>query len=223
MLGGLLRDKLSSWLADRQPLPIRQASVLGEPDHFPDSAVPPGLLFTRQTTLFGPFMLGRIRGVLMQGPPGTSTAHHHRRHRHAGRLYRTPPGGGSRIEKARALSARATRPVPLFIQGVGTAVGPYRELIRRTLGWLEVTDESSRVLDLARLQEWPWSSGVRLRASGQQAAQLSFRSVGPHGIDQRGFFCRFVVQQTMDALLDAQAHAASAAQLLTRLRPFWGP
>jgi hypothetical protein len=99
------------------------------------------------------------------------------------------------------------RPVPLYINGAGVAVGPYQELIESALEILRGTD--SDLLDRAGLdpslldelafdpRAYDFDHPVNKRPN------YHFGQWDPHHLDLQGRYRRFVLQQvTLDALLD---------------------
>jgi hypothetical protein len=99
------------------------------------------------------------------------------------------------------------RPLPLFLQGAGVAVGRYQDVVQQALDILKATDpallqEASFDLDL--LEEL----AVDLRAYDHahpvnRRPNYVFGEWDPHHIDGQGRYRRYVVRKiTLDALLD---------------------
>jgi hypothetical protein len=106
------------------------------------------------------------------------------------------------------------RPVPLYVEGVGAAVGDYAALITGALAILRETDPAllrAAWFDLESLEEialdpraYDFDHPVNKRPN------YHFGQWDPHNIDNSGTFRRFVLQQvTLDALL-ARGSAADA-------------
>ena len=97
-------------------------------------------------------------------------------------------------------------PVPLYFKGVGSAPGPYADVIRPALELLEATspnllDEAS--FDLARLEEIALDPrAIDHFHPVNKRPSVLFGEWDPHRIDGKGFYGRFVLRQsTLDALL----------------------
>ncbi len=75
------------------------------------------------------------------------------------------------------------RPVPLYIAGAGVAHGPYAAVLSRAIEILRQADPDllrDAWFDLSHARrDCARSTGVRFRSSGEQAAQLPLRPVGP--------------------------------------------
>lgn len=98
------------------------------------------------------------------------------------------------------------RPIPLYIQGVGVATGPYEELVQHALSILRETDPDilhQAWFDLELLEEL--ALDPRAYDFDHPASKRPNHHFGQwdlHHVDNRGFYRRFVVQQvTLDALL----------------------
>jgi hypothetical protein len=113
------------------------------------------------------------------------------------------------------------RPVPLYLRGVGVAVGPYHTLVSRALAILGETDPAllhDAQLDLNLLDEL--ALDVRAYDHGHpvnRRPNYVFGEWDPHLLDNQGRFRRFVVRQiTLDAILARidQTPAIERAELL---------
>jgi len=102
------------------------------------------------------------------------------------------------------------RPVPVFIRDAGTAYGPYRELVERTIAFLretpaEILRESHFGLD--QLEEL----AVDVRAHDHahpvtKRTNYTFGEWDPHRIDNKGRYTRFVLRKiVLDSLLSWMA------------------
>lgn len=158
--------------------------------------------------LFQPFFIGRAcEAVLTQGGPWTETERIVR-----GAILRLNDFIGHRPiavletrQKIQPYAHERVRPIPLYIEGAGIAVGRYRDLIQKTLEILRSTDE-----DLLR-QAWFDPSLMEELAVDPRAYDFDhpvnrrpnyhFGGWDPHHIDHRGYYRRYVLQQvTLDAL-----------------------
>ena len=97
-------------------------------------------------------------------------------------------------------------PIPLYIQGVGVASGPYHELISRTLEILRDTDPSvtrPAHFDFDQLAEFAYDPrAYDFDHPVNRRPNYHFGTWDPHAIDGDGRYRRFVVQQvTLNALL----------------------
>ena len=99
------------------------------------------------------------------------------------------------------------RPLPLYIRGAGVAVGPYQELIERTLAFLQETPgeilreawfDPDRMDELSLdLRSHDHSHPVNKRTN------YMFGEWDPHQIDTKGYYRRFVIRRIiLDALLN---------------------
>ena len=98
------------------------------------------------------------------------------------------------------------RPIPLYINGVGAATGPYQDVLVRCVDLLEKTDHGllrAAYFDPSRMSELaidPRAYDFDHPASRRPNHQ--FGQWDPHCIDGSGFYRRYVVQHvTMDSLL----------------------
>src|SRR6185295_17315196 len=93
------------------------------------------------------------------------------------------------------------RPVPLYIAGAGVACGKYHELVSATLQILAATDPD--VLRLAYfdpelLDELAFDPrAYDFNHPVNKRPNYHFGLWDPHIIDQRGYYRRFVLQQTL--------------------------
>jgi hypothetical protein len=98
------------------------------------------------------------------------------------------------------------RPVPLFIAGVGVAVGKYQDLIEQTLAILRQTDPdllAAAWFDLDALLELSFDPrAYDFNHPANHRPNYHFGTWDQHLIDNRGRYRRFVIQQcTLDAVL----------------------
>ncbi len=159
--------------------------------------------------LFGPFFLGRCYEAVLQcrdsadGDEALLAAALRRLNDYVG--YRPVPVLENK-QKLEPYGHEHCRPVPIFIRGVGAAVGRYETLVARTIDILAETDRTTleqAYFDLSRMDElaidprsYDFDHPVNKRPNYQ------FGQWDPHQIDNKGFYRRFVVQQvTIDALL----------------------
>jgi hypothetical protein len=98
------------------------------------------------------------------------------------------------------------RPVPLYLNGVGVAAGPYHELVRTALRRIAVTDAELleeaqfelELLDELALDPRPYDHNH----PANRRPNHVFGEWDPHLIDSRGRYRRFVVRKdTLDGLL----------------------
>jgi hypothetical protein len=160
--------------------------------------------------LFRPFFIGRAcEAVLAEGGPWEETDRVV-----SGALARLSDFIGYRPvavlrsrQKLQPYAHEWVRPIPLYIDGAGVAVGPYHDLIARTLEILRQTDE-----DLLR-QAWFDPSLLAELALDPRAYDFDhpvnrrpnyhFGGWDLHKIDNKGRYRRFVLQQvTLDSILD---------------------
>ncbi len=97
-------------------------------------------------------------------------------------------------------------PIPLYIENVGVAAGPYEELIERALAILRETDPDllrQAWFDLRMLTELALDPrAYEFDHPASKRPNHHFGQWDPNTVDNRGFFRRFVLQQiTLDALL----------------------
>jgi hypothetical protein len=159
--------------------------------------------------LFRPFFIGRVcQAVLTEGGPWEETERIV-----AGAIKRLNDFLGHRpiavLRNEQRLQAYAhewVAPIPLFIAGAGLSVGPYRELVEKTLEILRTTESEllqQAWFDPEALEElsldpraYDFEHPVNRRPNHH------FGGWDPHHIDLRGRYRRFIVQQvTLDALL----------------------
>lgn len=174
------------------------------------------LLFHQSdAALFQPFFLGRaFEAVLAEGLPWNETARvvkgALRRlntfvgHRPVPQLHGRAPGAPYEHEWV--------CPLPIYVRGAGTAVGPYQEVTEHALAILRVTpaallDEAG--LDLDRLEEL----AVDMRAydfdhPADKRPNYQFGQWDPHSISREGYYQRLVVRQlALELLLDRPREA----------------
>jgi hypothetical protein len=98
------------------------------------------------------------------------------------------------------------RPVPLYLRGVGVAVGPYQDLVRTALGVIAATDPElledaqfdPNLLDELALDPRPYDHNH----PANRRPNHVFGEWDPHHIDNQGRYRRFVVRKdTLDGLL----------------------
>ncbi|NLY03159.1 MAG: hypothetical protein GXY83_44490 [Rhodopirellula sp.] len=159
-------------------------------------------------SLFQPFFLARAcEAVLVQGSPWEETDRII-----TGALQLLNDFVGHRPlavlegrQRMQPYAHERVRPIPLFIQEAGVAVGRYHDLLEKTLEIIRGTDE-----DLLR-QAWFDPALMEELAVDPRAYDFDhpvnrrpnyhFGGWDPHRIDNRGHYRRFVVQQvTLDAL-----------------------
>jgi len=160
--------------------------------------------------MFGPFFIGRAcEAVLAEGGPWPETQ---RIIRGAlGRLndfigYRPVAVLRSR-QKLQPYAHEWVRPIPLYVEGAGVAVGRYHDLITQALDLLRKTDA-----DLLRQAFFDPDLLAELAVDPRaydfdhpvnRRPNYHFGTWDPHKIDNKGFYRRFVLQQvTLDALLE---------------------
>ncbi len=158
--------------------------------------------------LFQPFFLGRVfEAVLAEGGPWNEAA-------------RIVPAALSRLndfvgyrpvavlrtrEKMQPYAHEFVRPIPLYIRGAGVATGPYEEVVRRALDILASTPEElleRAWFRLERLEELALDPrAYDFEHPVNRRPNYHFGCWDPHRIDQRGYYCRYILQQvTLDAL-----------------------
>jgi hypothetical protein len=100
-----------------------------------------------------------------------------------------------------------TRPIPLWIQGAGSACGRYRALVERTIELLEATDPDilteaqfePKLVDELAVDARPYDHGHPVN----RRPNYVFGEWDPHHLDGQGRYRRYVVRKvTLDALLD---------------------
>lgn len=174
------------------------------------------LLFHQtDAALFQPFFLGRaFEAVLAQAPPWNETArvvkgalrrlNNFVGHRPVPQLHGRAPGAPYEHEW--------TCPLPIYVRGAGTAVGPYQEVTEHALAILRATpaallDEAG--LDLDRLEEL----AVDMRAydfdhPADKRPNYQFGQWDPHSISRDGYYQRLVMRQlALELLLDRTREA----------------
>lgn len=114
-----------------------------------------------------------------------------------------------------------SRPIPLYIRGVGTATGPYQAVVGECLDILRGTSDDilrRACFDLACLDELALDPrAYDFDHPVNQRPNYHFGQWDPHWIDQSGRYRRFVIQQiTLDALLARtfEQHIGPRDQLL---------
>ncbi|MCP4191466.1 MAG: hypothetical protein GY768_12645 [Planctomycetaceae bacterium] len=159
--------------------------------------------------LLTPFLIGRIcEAVLRQGSPWDETD---RITESAIRELNDYVGYRPvAVLESRVLEPyphEKVRPIPLFIQGVGVAKGPYQEVVSLALKIISETDPM--VLQAAcfvpdHLEELALDPrAYDFEHPVNKRPNYHFGQWDPHSIDNRGFYNRFVIQQvTLDALMD---------------------
>ncbi len=156
-----------------------------------------------------PFFVGRaFEIVLRQGPPwdetrrivdeGLAQFNDYVGYRPVAVLH-----SGQRMEP---YAHEWTRPVPLFIQQSGIAVGRYSRLIEQALDLLKETDPNllaASHFHLAQLDELALDvRAYEFDHPANKRPNYHFGQWDPHHIDNRGRYRRFVLQQvTLDALI----------------------
>lgn len=158
--------------------------------------------------LFQPFFLGRVfEAVLTEGGPwdepqgivqGTIT----RLNDFVG--YR-PVAVLRTRQKMQPYAHEWVRPIPLYIRGAGVATGPYEEVVCRALDILASTPEElleRAWFRLERLEELALDPrGYDFEHPVNRRPNYHFGCWDPHRLDQRGYYCRYILQQvTLDAL-----------------------
>ncbi|QDT46300.1 hypothetical protein Pan258_03180 [Symmachiella dynata] len=157
-----------------------------------------------------PFFLARLfEATLAQGPPWDETDRIV-----AGALKQLNDFIGHRpiavLESGRRMQPyphERFRPVPIYIQQAGVAVGKYQKLIQTTLDILRASPPAllrDAYFDLDQLQE----VAIDVRAYDQshpvyKRTNYTFGEWDPHCIDNKGLYHRFIVRQiVVDALVD---------------------
>jgi hypothetical protein len=159
--------------------------------------------------LFGPFFVGRVcEAVLRQGPPWNEAARIAK-----GAIAQLNDYLGHRpvavleSQKIEPYAHEWVRPIPLYIRGVGVAVGEYREVVQTALALLQDTDDEilhSACFDPSLVDEL----AIDPRAydfdhPANKRPNYHFGQWDPHAIDNQGRYRRFIVQQvTLDALME---------------------
>jgi hypothetical protein len=97
-------------------------------------------------------------------------------------------------------------PVPLYLKGVGSAPGPYADVIRPALELLQATDPDlldDASFDLNKLEEIALDPrAIDHFHPVNKRPSVLFGEWDPHRIDGSGYYTRFVLRQsTLDALL----------------------
>jgi hypothetical protein len=107
------------------------------------------------------------------------------------------------------------RPVPLFLRGVGSAAGPYKDVIAHAIRILETTSEDIKDdawFDLALMDELAFDP--RAYDHGHpvnRRPNYLFGEWDPHLIDNKGHYRRFVVRRAvLDALITRIANPTPA-------------
>lgn len=167
------------------------------------------LLFHQSdTTLFNSFFVGRVvEAVLHQGSPWTDVERIRR-----GAItqlndyigYR--PVAALESKKIEPYEHEWVRPVPLYIRDVGSAVGPYRQVVDLTLSLLRQTDEEllrDAYFDPQLLDELAFDPrAYDFDHPVNKRPNYHFGQWDPNQIDQRGCYHRYVAQQvTLNALM----------------------
>lgn len=162
-----------------------------------------------EESLFQPFFIGRVcEAVLAEGGPWEETERIVQ-----GVLKRLNDFIGHRpvavlrsAQKLQPYPNEWVRPIPLFVAGAGVAVGPYQELVEKTLEILRAADPmllhqawfDPELLDELGLdpRAFDFEHPVNRRPN------YHFGGWDPHQIDLQGRYRRFVVQEvTLKALL----------------------
>ncbi len=229
-VGRLLREGLSQLASQSTAFqdPQQAAQVL---DLLLDHLLPEYLEFHRdllfhqtEATLFRPFFVGRAaEAILQQGSPWDETE---RITQAAIRSLNDYVGHRPvAILESRALEPyphEKLRPIPLFIEGAGVAVGPYHTVVEQALEMLRQADPAilraacfhpDHLRELAvDPRAYDFDHPVNKRPN------YHFGQWDPHAIDARGFYHRFVVQQvTLDALM-SRLEAAKGPVAKQRIR-----
>ncbi len=176
------------------------------------------LMHASDETLFQPFFVGRVcEGLLAEGGPWNETERII-----DGTLRRLNDFVGHRpvavLRNGRKLQPyphERVRPIPLYIDQVGVAHGPYHALVTAALEILQQTEPSlleQASFDPKQLEElsldpraFDFDHPVHRRPN------YHFGTWDPHVIDNRGYYRRFVLQQvTVDALLARVQEATDA-------------
>ncbi len=176
------------------------------------------LLFHHTTTsLFRPFLVGRVfEGALGAGPPWTErdriVAHV------IGRLndfVGHRPVATLETQKHEPYPHEWVRPIPIYVRGAGTSVGPYRSIVELALAIL--ADTSEPILRQARFDPKCLDElAVDPRAydfdhPANKRPNYHFGQWDPHCIDGQGRYRRFVVQDVTLASLLKRVHSTPRA------------
>lgn len=163
----------------------------------------------QDVTLFNSFFCVRaLEAVLAQGSPWTETARIIQ-----GAIRQLNDYVGHRPiailetrQQTEFYPHERLRPIPLYIRNAGVAAGPYEKIIHQTLEILEDAPEEicrEAWFELERLNELAFDP--RAYDHGHpvnRRPNYLFGEWDPHLIDNKGYFNRFVVRQTvLDALL----------------------
>lgn len=156
-----------------------------------------------ESDLMNSFMLGRFfESILRQGGPWTE------RHRilqgalsHVNDFVGHRPVPNLEGHSAHPYPHEFTRPVPIYIRGVGTACGPYQKLIDEVIAILSATNDA--ILNLVQFDP----SELRELAFDPRAYDFDhpvhrrpgyqFGEWDPHAINESKHYFRFVIRQEM--------------------------
>jgi len=167
------------------------------------------LLFHQtEESLFQPFFLGRVfEAVLAEGGPWDESARII-----SGALTRLNDFVGYRPvavlhnkQKMQPYAHEWVRPIPLYIRGAGVATGPYEEVVAKALEILASTPEElleQAWFRLERLEELALDPrAYDFEHPVNRRPNYHFGCWDPHRLDNRGYYCRYILQQvTLDAL-----------------------
>lgn len=162
-----------------------------------------------EQTLVNPFFLGRVfECVLSQGAPWDQVA----------RItdgavaqlndfigYR--PVAALESQKLQPYPHEWVRPVPIYVQGVGGATGPFKDVVELAIDLLAAADQEvlqSAQFDLRNLDELAFDPrSYDFDHPVNRRPNYHFGQWDPHNIDNRGYYRRFVVQQvTLETLME---------------------
>ena len=166
------------------------------------------LFHQQQSTVFGPFFLGRVCEALLSEPQpwDDHAAVSSRTIRRLNDYIGYRPVAALQSQRIEPYEHEWVRPVPLFIRGAGAAVGPYQQVVELTLELLKNTEPEicdSAFFDLQSLDELAFDPrAYDFDHPANKRPNYHFGQWDPHHIDNRGNYRRFVVQQvTLDALM----------------------
>jgi len=109
-------------------------------------------------------------------------------------------------QKLQAYPHEWVRPIPIYVRGIGAAVGPFKDVVELAIDLLAAADEQvlrAAQFDLHHLHELAFDPrAYDFDHPVNRRPNYHFGQWDPHNIDNRGYYRRFVVQQvTLDALM----------------------
>jgi hypothetical protein len=166
------------------------------------------LFHQRPATLFNAFFVGRACEVVLQHVTraGESEDFLPQALRQLNDFLGYRPVATLESQKIEPYSHEWVRPVPLYVDGAGIAVGGYQAVVEKTLELLRTTDPAllqAAYFDPAALSELAYDPrAYDFDHPANKRPNYHFGQWDPHLIDQHGRYRRFVIQQvTLDALM----------------------